>query len=98
MYNLINGTEMAKQTRIAIKKEIEALGGTPKLVVVLVGEDAASQVYVRNKEKFAERVNMESEVIRLPETTNEDELLTLVEKLNRDTSVNGILVQFPVPF
>ena len=52
---------------------------------------------MRNKEKFAERVNMESEVIRLPETTNEDELLTLVEKLNRDTSVNGILVQFPVP-
>ena len=97
MYKLIDGSEMAKQTRIAIKKEIEKLDGTPKLVVVLVGDDPASHVYVRNKEKFAGRVGMDSEVIRLPEETSEDELLSLVEKLNNDSSVNGILVQFPVP-
>lgn len=97
MYKLIDGREMAKQTRIAIKKEIETLDGTPKLVVVLVGDDPASHVYVRNKEKFAGRVGMDSEVIRLPEETSEDELLSLVEKLNNDSSVNGILVQFPVP-
>jgi len=97
LYKLIDGREMAKQTRIAIKKEIETLDGTPKLVVVLVGDDPASHVYVRNKEKFAGRVGMDSEVIRLPEETSEDELLSLVEKLNNDSSVNGILVQFPVP-
>ena len=97
MYNLIDGSEMAKQIRIAIKKEIAELDGTPKLVVVLVGEDPASQVYVRNKEKFAGRVGMDSEVIRLPDTTSEEELLNLVEKLNNDANVNGILVQFPVP-
>ena len=97
MYKLIDGSEMAKQTRIAIKKEIEALGGTPKLVVVLVGDDPASHVYVRNKEKFAGRVNMASEVIRLPKETSEAELLDLVKKLNNDAEVNGVLVQFPVP-
>lgn len=97
LYNLIDGREMAKQNRIAIKKEIEKLDGTPKLVVVLVGEDPASQVYVSSKEKFAGRVNMESDVIRLPESTSEEELLSVVNKLNDDESVNGILVQFPVP-
>lgn len=97
MYNLIDGREMAKQTRIEIKKEIENLEGTPKLVVVLVGDDPASHVYVKNKEKFADRVNMASEVIRLPETTSEQELLSVVEKLNTDNTVNGILVQFPIP-
>lgn len=97
MYSLIDGSEMAKQTRIEIKKEIEKLDGTPKLVVVLVGEDPASQVYVSSKEKFAGRVNMASEVIRLPESTSEQELLSVVNQLNEDDSVNGILVQFPVP-
>lgn len=97
MYNLIDGREMAKQMRIEIKKEIDKLDGTPKLVVVLVGEDPASQVYVNSKEKFAGRVNMASEVIRLDDSTSEQELLSIVEKLNNDVSVNGILVQFPVP-
>ncbi len=97
MYNLIDGREMAKQTRIEIKKEIENLEGIPKLVVVLVGDDPASHVYVKNKEKFAERVNIASEVIRLPERTSEQDLLSVVEELNTDNTVNGILVQFPVP-
>lgn len=97
MYNLIDGKELSKQMRIEIKKEIEKLEGTPKLVVVLVGEDPASQVYVSSKEKYAGRVGMASEVIKLPETTSEDELLSIVDKLNNDVTVNGILVQFPVP-
>jgi len=88
---------MSKQTRIEIKKEIDCLDGTPKLVVVLVGEDPASQIYVSNKEKFADRVNMASEVIKLPESTSEQELLSVVKNLNNDDAVNGILVQFPVP-
>lgn len=97
MHKLIDGREMAKQMRIDIKKEIEQLKVAPKLVVVLVGEDPASKVYVKNKEKFAERVGMDSELIKLPESTSEEELLSLIEKLNNDKSVNGILVQFPVP-
>lgn len=88
---------MARQVRVAIKNEVEQLNGVPKLVVVLVGEDPASQIYVRNKEKFAGRVGMDSEVIRFPESTSENELLDLVSKLNDDKKVNGILVQFPVP-
>jgi len=88
---------MARQLRVAIKKDVEQLKGVPKLVVVLVGEDPASQIYVRNKEKFAGLVGMDSEVIRLPESTSENELLDLVAKLNEDKTVNGILVQFPVP-
>ncbi|MBN2880072.1 MAG: bifunctional methylenetetrahydrofolate dehydrogenase/methenyltetrahydrofolate cyclohydrolase FolD [Clostridia bacterium] len=97
MFQLIDGKEMARQVRVAIKNEVEQLNGVPKLVVVLVGEDPASQIYVRNKEKFAGRVGMDSEVIRFPESTSENELLDLVSKLNDDKKVNGILVQFPVP-
>ncbi len=97
MYKLIDGRELAKQTRIAIKKEIENMAVKPKLTVVLVGDDPASKVYVRNKEKFAGIVGMDSAVIRLPETTSEEELLALVVKLNNDKSVSGVLVQFPVP-
>ena len=97
MYKLIDGREMAKQARIQIKKEIENMDIKPKLTVVLVGDDPASHVYVRNKEKFAGLVGMDSEVIRLPEETSEAELLALVEKLNNDKTVSGLLVQFPVP-
>jgi len=97
LYKLIDGRELAKQTRIAIKKEIENMAVKPKLTVVLVGDDPASKVYVRNKEKFAGIVGMDSAVIRLPETTSEEELLALVVKLNNDKSVSGVLVQFPVP-
>ena len=97
MDKIIDGRKMAKQARIEIKKEIESLGGVPKLVVILVGDDPASKIYVRNKEKFAGIVGIDSEVIKLPATTEEQELLELVKKLNSDKRVNGILVQFPVP-
>lgn len=98
---IIDGREMAKQTRIELKKEItklvEAGGKAPGLTVVLVGEDPASQIYVRSKEKFAKRVGMVSEVIRLPEETKQGELLDLIHSLNENNDVHGILVQMPLP-
>jgi methylenetetrahydrofolate dehydrogenase (NADP+) / methenyltetrahydrofolate cyclohydrolase len=72
-------------------------GRAPGLDVVLVGDDAASAVYVRNKEKAAEEVGFSGRVHRLPGTTSESELLSLVAELNEDDAVDGILVQFPVP-
>lgn len=69
----------------------------PKLIVLLVGEDQASMTYVRNKEKACALIGMESETIRLPETCTQQELLAYVEKLNADESVDGILVQLPLP-
>lgn len=97
MHKIIDGRQIAKLIRISLKEEINLLTIVPKLVVVLVGDDPSSQVYVRNKEKFAARVGIASEVIRLDKTTTEQELLGVVDKLNNDKSVNGILVQFPVP-
>lgn len=69
----------------------------PKLVVILVGEDVGSQVYVRNKERAAKKIGFHSQVDRLPETTTEEELLQLVETYNKDEEVDGILVQLPLP-
>lgn len=74
-----------------------ATGITPCLAAVLVGEDPASQVYVRNKERACEKVGMASELFRLPETTTQQELLDLVRRLNHDDKVSGILVQLPLP-
>jgi len=72
-------------------------GVVPGLSVVLVGDDAASAVYVANKEKFARQIGMQGETIRLPAATTQAELLALVERLNADDVVHGILVQMPLP-
>ena len=76
---------------------IKAKGITPCLAVVLVGEDPASLSYVTSKEKALEEAGMESRDIRLPESTSEDELLSIIKELNKDNKVHGILVQSPVP-
>lgn len=75
----------------------EETGLTPGLVVILVGEDAASQVYVRNKERSALAAGFKSEVVRVPETISEVELLELIARYNQDKSWHGILVQLPLP-
>jgi len=75
----------------------QAAGRKPGLTVVLVGEDPASAVYVRSKGKATEAAGMKSDTIRLPAETNQDELLELVRKLNADATVDGILVQLPLP-
>lgn len=101
MAELINGSGIAKQIREEITREVERLkeetGKIPGLAVVLVGEDPASQVYVGMKEKACRKAGINSIEHRLPADTPEGELLQLVEKLNDDPAVNGILVQLPLP-
>lgn len=100
MATIIDGKALSKKLKDEMKVKIAQMkqeGLVPKLVVVLVGNDSASQVYVRNKHKSCLEVGIESEVIELPEETTQQELLDLVEKLNRDKTVNGILVQLPLP-
>jgi len=77
--------------------ELKARGVVPGLAVVLVGENAASQVYVRMKGKACEQLGMHSETIRLPTETSEDELLAVVDRLNQDPKIHGMLVQLPLP-
>jgi methylenetetrahydrofolate dehydrogenase (NADP+)/methenyltetrahydrofolate cyclohydrolase len=98
--NVINGTEIAKQIRDELAKEVATLsarGLVPGLAVVLVGEDPASQVYVRAKGRACEEAGMKSVTIRLPAETTEAQLLDHVRRLNADQSMHGILVQMPLP-
>ncbi|AEI41238.1 bifunctional methylenetetrahydrofolate dehydrogenase/methenyltetrahydrofolate cyclohydrolase FolD [Paenibacillus mucilaginosus] len=97
---VINGKEIVSAYRAEIKEQVEALkdrGVQPGLAVVIVGDDPASHVYVRNKAKACEEAGMHSEVYKLPEATPEAEVLELIGKLNADASIHGILVQSPLP-
>lgn len=97
---LISGKEVAASVKEKIALEVEQLkaqGIQPGLTVVLVGENPASQVYVRNKARECEKLGIYSEVIRLAESTSEQELLELVDKLNHNPKIHGILVQLPLP-
>lgn len=98
---LLDGKETAKAVRGEIRDAVVAFtnetGKIPGLSVVLVGDDPASQVYVRNKHRACEEVGIRSDVYTLPTDTSEDELLALIAKLNADATVNGILVQLPLP-
>ncbi|MBE6907460.1 MAG: bifunctional methylenetetrahydrofolate dehydrogenase/methenyltetrahydrofolate cyclohydrolase FolD [Ruminococcaceae bacterium] len=97
---LIDGKAVSASLREAMKAEVEELaeqGITPGLAVVLVGDDPASQVYVRNKEKGCEELGIYSEKYELPAATTQRELLDLVETLNKKPDIDGILVQLPLP-
>lgn len=98
---LIDGKAFATRLRKQIAADVVSFhakyGVTPGLAVVLVGNDPASEVYVRNKALETHRVGMRSFMHMLPETTSEDALLTLVDRLNRDPEIHGILVQLPLP-
>ncbi len=98
---IISGTEVAKQIREELKQEIDELkqkhNVVPGLATVLVGEDPASQVYVGQKEKTSLALGIYSERHDLPAETTEAELLALIDRLNRDPKINGILVQLPLP-
>jgi len=97
---LIDGKAIAEEMRNEMKAEVEKLaaqGTIPRLEVVLVGEDPASQVYVRNKARACEKVGIASETHRLPADTPEEELLRLIGRFNEDDRVHGILVQLPLP-
>ena len=96
----IDGNALAQQLREGMKAQVERLaaaGCRPGLAVLLVGEDPASQVYVRNKVKACESVGMHSLLERLPATLGEAELLARIDQLNADPAVHGILVQLPLP-
>jgi methylenetetrahydrofolate dehydrogenase (NADP+)/methenyltetrahydrofolate cyclohydrolase len=97
---IIDGVAVGKAIRDELKADVAALrerGVTPGLTVVIVGEDPASQVYVRMKGKAADELGMKSDTLRLSATTTEPELMALVDRLNADPSVHGILVQSPLP-
>lgn len=97
---IIDGKALAKEVKQQVKKEVEKLaasGLVPGLAVVLVGDDPASQIYVRNKEKSCQELGIKSEVHRLPATTTQAELEALIDRLNADPHVHGILVQLPLP-
>ncbi|MBQ9778898.1 MAG: bifunctional 5,10-methylene-tetrahydrofolate dehydrogenase/5,10-methylene-tetrahydrofolate cyclohydrolase, partial [Clostridia bacterium] len=101
MTKLIDGKAISAAIRAEIAEDVKKLkaekGITPGLAVIIVGEDPASKVYVRNKHRACEEVGFRSLGYELPADTTEEELLSLVEKLNRDDEVHGILVQLPLP-
>ena len=97
---IISGKDIAAQMRAELEPQVVELtktGVTPGLAVVLVGEDPASQVYVRMKGKACEKLGMYSETIILPEETSEDELMATVDGLNANPCIHGFLVQLPLP-
>ena len=89
--------DIKEELRIETEAFIKETGVTPGLAVVIVGSDPASQVYVRNKCRACETVGFYSEKYEMPEETAEDELISLIEKLNADDKIHGILVQLPLP-
>ena len=101
MATLINGKVISAQIRAEITEETKGFteenGYAPGLAVVIVGNDPASQVYVRNKKRGCAEVGFYSEEYELPENTTEEELLKLIDKLNKDDKIHGILVQLPLP-
>lgn len=97
---LISGPEVSGEIYGELRVRIENLkskGITPGLAVILVGDDPASQIYVRNKGRKCEELGMRSETIVLPKETTESELLERIDKLNKDPSIHGFLVQLPLP-
>lgn len=97
---VIDGKEMAKELKAEMKTEVEQLkktGKIPHLTVVIIGDDPASLSYVRGKKKASEETGISSDIIHLPQTISEQELLQTIEKLNQDDKVHGILVQLPLP-
>ena len=98
---IISGSELSKETKAALKASVEALQARgkrkPCLSVILMGDNPASQSYVKSKEKACLAVGMEPRTIRLPETTSQEALEALVEEENRNPDVDGILVQLPLP-
>lgn len=100
MAKLLMGKEVSARIKAELKTEVEKLkkeGINPGLAVIIVGEDPASQVYVRNKERACEECGIYSEKYALPAETTQEELLKLIDELNNKSSISGILVQLPVP-
>lgn len=100
MAEILDGKELAKKIRKELKKEVAELkeqGINPKLAVIMVGDNSASQVYVRNKSKACEKAGIDFEEFLFDKDTSEEELLKTIKKLNDDKNIHGILLQSPVP-
>ena len=94
---LLNGNRLAKRVRSQIRRKLKKLTFTPGLAVVQVGDDPASTLYIKHKQRDCEKVHFHSEVHRLPADIQQDTLITHVETLNARTDIHGILVQMPLP-
>ena len=100
MAQILDGKELAKKVREGLVLEVEKLkekGINPKLAVIMVGDNSASAVYVKNKSNACKKVGIDFEEFLLPTETTEEELIELIQKLNNDKLVHGILLQSPVP-
>ncbi len=101
MANIINGKEISDKLREKLKKEVAKLKNEqnlqPSLAVIIVGDNPASKIYVRNKKRACEEIGIKSYEFALPTNTSENELLNLIDSLNKRSDVNGILVQMPLP-
>lgn len=94
---LIDGKKLAEQTRENLKQKISALSIKPELAVIMVGNNPASEIYVKSKEKACTEVGITAHTYHFPDTILEEELLALVDELNQNEHINGILVQLPLP-
>ena len=98
---LLKGKEVADQIKLEIAEEVAAIVNKgirpPHLVAILVGEDGASKTYVKNKELACEKVGFSSTLVRLPESTSEEEVLAKIEEINNDEGIDGLIVQLPLP-
>ena len=100
MAEIIDGKELARKIRVRLKDKVDALknnGINPKLAVIMVGNDKASKVYVRNKSKACEEIGVDFEEFLMDENTTMGQLLNLIEKLNNRKDIHGILLQSPIP-
>ena len=100
MATIIDGKKLAKKIREELKQECEELKSKdifPKLAVIMVGDDPASKVYVRNKSRACDEIGIDYEEFILKEETTQEELIDLIKKLNEDDTINGILLQSPIP-
>ena len=99
--NLIDGKKIAAELRNKLKVEVDDIKNkfnkVPGLTVILIGDFAPSQIYVRNKEKFAKEIGLKSEIIKYPKDVQEITVLNKIDELNNDELVSGILVQLPLP-
>lgn len=94
---IMDGVALRNRILNELKIRVENLSIKPKLVAILVGDDAASQIYVHNKEKYAAVAGIETDVIRMPYDTDTEKIVKKIQELNADNSVTGILVQLPLP-
>lgn len=94
---LIDGKKTAAEIYTSLQKRISAFTSSPKLAIILAGNDEASLIYVRNKQRAANVIGIKTDLFHLPENVSEGELITIIDRLNADSQTNGIIVQLPLP-